>query len=97
VTAGRPADDQAHLQTFDGVLAAAARWLNSLGVTHVAMGDRDLQHAGLPRPDRARALHSGAGAQRRACQERPGRKTDLADAEWLVHLLECGLLAGSSS
>jgi hypothetical protein len=31
------------------------------------------------------------------CQERPGRKTDLADAEWLVHLLECGLLAGSSS
>jgi transposase len=25
----------------------------------------------------------------------PGRKTDLADAEWLAHLLECGLLAGS--
>jgi transposase len=25
----------------------------------------------------------------------PGRKTDLADAEWLVQLLECGLLAGS--
>jgi transposase len=25
----------------------------------------------------------------------PGRKTDLADAEWLALLLECGLLAGS--
>ena len=25
----------------------------------------------------------------------PGRKTDLADTEWLVQLLECGLLAGS--
>jgi transposase len=25
----------------------------------------------------------------------PGRKTDLADAEWLAHLLECGLLRGS--
>ena len=25
----------------------------------------------------------------------PGRKTDFSDAEWLVHLLECGLLAGS--
>jgi hypothetical protein len=25
----------------------------------------------------------------------PGRKTDLADAEWLAQLLECGLLAGS--
>jgi transposase len=25
----------------------------------------------------------------------PGRKTDLSDAEWLVHLLECGLLRGS--
>ena len=26
----------------------------------------------------------------------PGRKTDLADAEWLAQLLECGLLPGSS-
>jgi hypothetical protein len=25
----------------------------------------------------------------------PGRKTDLADAGWLVHLLECGLLRAS--
>jgi transposase len=25
----------------------------------------------------------------------PGRKTDMADAEWLAQLLECGLLAGS--
>ena len=25
----------------------------------------------------------------------PGRKTDMADAEWPVQLLECGLLAGS--
>jgi transposase len=25
----------------------------------------------------------------------PGRKTDYADAKWLAHLLECGLLAGS--
>src|SRR6266516_2096652 len=25
----------------------------------------------------------------------PGRKTDFADADWLVHLLECGLLRGS--
>ena len=25
----------------------------------------------------------------------PGRKTDYADAEWLAHLLECGMLAGS--
>jgi len=25
----------------------------------------------------------------------PGRKTDMADAEWLCQLLECGLLAGS--
>ncbi|CCK58680.1 IS110 family transposase [Mycobacterium canetti] len=32
--------------------------------------------------------------QCRAREERPGRKTDLSDAEWLVHLLECGLLRG---
>ncbi|WP_230871853.1 IS110 family transposase [Mycobacterium canetti] len=32
--------------------------------------------------------------QCRAREEWPGRKTDLLDAEWLVHLLECGLLRG---
>ncbi|WP_050169082.1 IS110 family transposase, partial [Mycobacterium tuberculosis] len=32
--------------------------------------------------------------QCRAREERPARKTDLLDAEWLVHLLECGLLRG---
>ena len=39
-------------KTFYGVLREAARWLGSLGVTHVAMEAtgiiRDLQHAGLP-------------------------------------------------
>jgi Transposase IS116/IS110/IS902 family len=33
--------------------------------------------------------------QRRARQERAGPQDDLADADWLAHLLECGLLAGS--
>lgn len=33
-------------KTFYGVLAEAARWLVSLGVTHVAMEATDLQHAG---------------------------------------------------
>ncbi len=33
--------------------------------------------------------------QRRACQERAGPQDGFSDAEWLVHLLECGLLAGS--
>jgi len=28
-------------------------------------------------------------------QNVPGRKTDMADAEWLCQLLECGLLTGS--
>jgi hypothetical protein len=32
---------------------------------------------------------------RRAREERPGPENRLADAEWLVHLLECGLLRGS--
>ena len=58
-------------------------------------GHRDLQHAGLSRADRhgnfGRVLVCNAGHVKNV----PGRKTDLADADWLVHLLECGLLASS--
>jgi len=83
-------------KTFYGVLAEAARWLVSLGVTHVAMEatgiySMPVYHALLEHGDFARVLVCNAGHVKNV----PGRKTDMADAEWLVHLLECGLLAGS--
>jgi len=83
-------------KTFYGVLAEAVRWLTSLGVTHVAMEatgiySMPVYHALLEHGDFARVLVCNAGHVKNV----PGRKTDMADAEWLVHLLECGLLAGS--
>ena len=83
-------------KTFYGVLAEAARWLVSLGVTHVAMEatgiySMPVYHALLEHGDFAKVLVCNAGHVKNV----PGRKTDFSDAEWLVHLLECGLLAGS--
>ena len=83
-------------RTFYGVLAEAARWLASLGVTQVAMEatgiySMPVYHALVEHGGFAKVLVCNAGHVKNV----PGRKTDLSDAEWLVHLLECGLLAGS--
>ncbi len=83
-------------KTFYGVLREAARWLDSLGVTHVAMEatgiySMPVYHALIEHGDFTQVLVCNAGHVKNV----PGRKTDLADAEWLVHLLECGLLRGS--
>ena len=83
-------------KTFYGVLAEAARWLTSLGVTHVAMEatgiySMPVYHALIEHGSFEKVLVCNAGHVKNV----PGRKTDLADAEWLAHLLECGLLRGS--
>jgi transposase len=83
-------------KTFYGVLGEAARWLVALGVTHVAMEatgiySMPVYHALVEHGDFERVLVCNAGHVKNV----PGRKTDLADAEWLAHLLECGLLRGS--
>jgi transposase len=82
--------------TFYGVLREAARWLSSLEVSHVAMEatgiySMPVYHALIEHGDFAHVLVCNAGHVKNV----PGRKTDLADAEWLAHLLECGLLRGS--
>src|SRR6201987_2144554 len=83
-------------KTFYGVLAEAARWMGSLGVTHVAMEatgiySMPVYHALVEHGGFEKVLVCNAGHVKNV----PGRKTDFSDAEWLVHLLECGLLAGS--
>ena len=90
------ATDKRTFKTFYGVLREAARWLSSLGVTHVAMEatgiySMPVYHALIEHGNFAQVLVCNAGHVKNV----PGRKTDLADAEWLVHLLECGLLRGS--
>jgi len=83
-------------RTFYGVMGSAARWLVSLGVTHVAMEatgvySMPVYYALLGHGDLEKVLICNAAHVKNV----PGRKTDYADAEWLAHLLECGLLAGS--
>jgi transposase len=83
-------------KTFYGVLGEAARWLVSLGITHVAMEatgiySMPVYHALAEHGDFEKVLVCNAGHVKNV----PGRKTDFSDAVWLVHLLECGLLAGS--
>ena len=83
-------------KTFCGVLAEAAKWLVSQGVTYVAMEatgiySMPVYHALLEHGDCEQVLVCNA----RHVKNVPGRKTDLADAAWLAQLLECGLLAGS--
>lgn len=80
--------------TFTGRLVELRDWLVAQGVTQVAMEATGvywkpvwhvLEAAGfellLVNPAHFRNL--------------PGRKTDVADSEWLAQLLECGLLRGS--
>jgi len=83
-------------KAFYGVLAEAARWLGGLGVTHVAMEatgiySMPVYHALLEHGNFEKVLVCNAGHVKNV----PGRKTDFSDAQWLAHLLECGLLAGS--
>ncbi len=83
-------------KTFCGVLREMAKWLVSQGVTHVAMEatgvySMPVYHALIEHGSFERVLVCNAGHVKNV----PGRKTDLADAEWLAQLLECGLLAGS--
>jgi transposase len=78
------------------VLKHAAQWLTEQHVTHVAMEATGIYsmpvfHALVEHGDFEKVLVCNAGHVRNV----PGRKTDLSDAEWLVHLLECGLLRGS--
>jgi transposase len=94
-------EGQGHAETekrtyraFYGVLREMAGWLESQGVTHVAMEatgnySMPVYHA-LMESDFEQVLVCNAGHVKNV----PGRKTDLSDAEWLAQLLECGLLRG---
>jgi transposase len=82
-------------RAFYGVLREMAKWLESLGVTHVAMeatGTYSMPvYYALMESGFEQVLVCNAGHVKNV----PGRKTDLSDAEWLAQLLECGLMRGS--
>src|SRR3954471_8924076 len=79
--------------TMAGDLLALRDWLKQLDVTHVAM-----EATGVYWKPVYYALEDDfelllVNAQH--VKNVPGRKTDMADAQWLCQLLECGLLRAS--
>ncbi len=74
-------------------LRALADYLQSLGVTHVAM-----EATGVLWKPVWNVLESRFAlllVNPRHLKKVPGRKTDVTDAEWIAQLLQCGLLRGS--
>jgi len=74
-------------------LRALADYLQSLGVTHVAMEATGV----LWKPvwNILEGRFTLLLVNPRHLKRVPGRKTDVSDAEWIAQLLQCGLLCGS--
>jgi transposase len=85
-----------HVRTFGTTTAALgefAAWLQTLGVTHVA-----LESTGVLWKPVWNVLETTVHlllVNPRDVAQVPGRKTDASDAEWIAQLLQCGLLRGS--
>ena len=91
---GGRAQQTQEFATFTGRLVELRDWLASEGVTQVAMEAtgvywKPVWHV-LEDGDFELLLVNPAHFK-----NLPGRKTDVADSEWLCQLLECGLLRGS--
>jgi transposase len=74
-------------------LRALADYLESLGVTHVAMEATGV----LWKPvwNILEGRFTLLLVNPRHLKKVPGRKSDVSDAEWIAQLLQCGLLRGS--
>ena len=81
-------------RTFSRALAQLREWLESEGVTQVAM-----EATGVYWKPVWYVLEEASFelllVNARHVKNLPGRKTDVSDAAWLAQLLECGLLRGS--
>jgi transposase len=86
----------AEVRTFTTMtrdLLAMADYLQALGVTHVA-----LESTGVlwkPVWNILEGRFTLLLVNPRHIKQVPGRKSDTSDAEWIAHLLQCGLLRGS--
>jgi transposase len=82
-------------RTFTAALRELRTWLVAERVTQVAM-----EATGSYWKPIWHVLEAADGYELLLCNAQhvknlPGRKTDVCDAAWLAHLLECGLLRGS--
>jgi transposase len=86
-------EDKRTFPTYSEDLRRLRSWLESEGVTDVAM-----EATGVFWKPVWHALEGGFElllVNAKHVKMIPGRKTDVADAAWLAQLLECGLLRGS--
>ncbi|CAN5675442.1 IS110 family transposase [soil metagenome] len=92
-TGGQVRKEVRPFATTTAALTELAVWLQTLGVTHVAMEStgvfwKPVWH--VLEPSVTLLLVNPRDVARV-----PGRKTDVSDAEWIAQLLQCGLLRGS--
>lgn len=87
-----------HVRTFGtttGDLKTLACWLQTHGVTHVAMESTGVLWKPVWNVLETDTPMTLLLVNPHHVAKVPGRKTDVSDAEWLAQLLQCGLLRGS--
>lgn len=90
---GKTVSHARSFETTTRALQTLADYLESFGVTHVA-----LESTGVlwkPVWNILEGRFTLCLVNPRHLKKVPGRKTDVSDAEWIAQLLECGLLKGS--
>src|SRR5512136_662511 len=90
---GQPAKEIRTFATMSEDLEALAGWLQSLGVTHVAMESTGVYWKPVYNLLEGRFAILVVNAEH--IKALAGRKTDVQDAEWIADLLRHGLLRGS--
>lgn len=90
---GQASEEVGTFGTMTRDLLALADWMQSRGVTHVA-----LESTGVlwkPVYNVLEGLFELLLVNPREIKQVPGRKSDVSDAQWIAHLLACGLLKSS--
>ena len=90
---GKPVKETRTFNTLTGDLKALAQWLVAQGVTHVAMESTGIYWKPVYNLLEGQFQILVINAEH--FKKLRGRKTDVAEAEWLADLLRHGLLKGS--
>jgi transposase len=90
---GKVVEEVRTFGTMTRDLLALADWLQSCGVTHVAMESTGV----LWKPvfNILEGLFELLLINPQEIKQVPGRKSDVSDSQWIAHLTACGLLHGS--
>lgn len=90
---GQASEEVGTFGTMTRDLLALADWMQSRGVTHVAMESTGVLWK--PVYNVLEGLFELLLVNPREIKQVPGRKSDVSDAQWIAHLLACGLLKSS--